>query len=72
MTEYATRGVGGGRGGEGGGGEGGRFGFLAHRIRIFEILLWDRKFYLTYAILPRLSRKKCSLVVLELTHMVVK
>ena len=28
---------------------------LAHRIRISEILPWDRKSYLTHAILPRLS-----------------
>ena len=27
--------------------------FLAHRIRISEILPWDRKSYLTHAILPR-------------------
>ena len=31
--------------------------FLAHRIRISEILPWDRKSYLTHAILPRLSRE---------------
>ena len=31
--------------------------FLAHRIRISEILAWDRKPYLTQAILPRLSRE---------------
>ena len=30
--------------------------FLAHRIRISEILPWDRKSFLTHAILPRLSR----------------
>ena len=30
-------------------------GILAHRIRISEILPWDRKSYLTHAILPRLS-----------------
>ena len=29
--------------------------FLAHRIRISEILPWDRKSYLTHAILPRAS-----------------
>ena len=29
---------------------------LTHRIRISEILPWDRKSYLTHAILPRLSR----------------
>ena len=29
--------------------------FLAHRIRISEILPWDRKSYLIQAILPRLS-----------------
>ena len=28
---------------------------LAHRIRISEILPWDRKSYLTHAILPRTS-----------------
>ena len=31
--------------------------FLAHRIWISEILPWDRKFYLTLIILPRLSRE---------------
>ena len=45
---------------------------LAHRIRISEILPWDRKSYLTHAILSRLSSKVCTLIVLELTHMVVK
>ena len=30
--------------------------FLAHRIRISENI-WDRKSYLTHAILPRLSRE---------------
>ena len=29
----------------------------AHRIGISEILTWDRKSYLTHAILPRLSRE---------------
>ena len=29
---------------------------FAHRIRISEILPWDRKSYLTHAILPRLTR----------------
>ena len=29
--------------------------FLAHRIGISEILPWDRKSYLTHAILPRTS-----------------
>ena len=29
--------------------------FLAHRIRISEILPWDRKSYLTHAILPSAS-----------------
>ena len=29
--------------------------YLAHRIRISEILPWDRKSYLTHAILPRTS-----------------
>ena len=28
---------------------------LAHRIRISEILHWDRRSYLTHAILPRTS-----------------
>ena len=31
--------------------------FLAHRIRISDILPWDKKSYLTHAILPRLSRE---------------
>ena len=31
--------------------------FLAHRIRISDILPWDRKSYLTQAILPMLSRE---------------
>ena len=44
----------------------------AHGIRTFEILQWDRNSYLTHVTLPRLSRKNCSLVVLEITHMVVK
>ena len=30
---------------------------LGHRIRISDILPWDRKSYLTQAILPRLSRE---------------
>ena len=40
----------------GGGGGGGELFFPAHRIRISEILPWDRKSYLTHVILPRLSR----------------
>ena len=44
--------------------------FLAHRIRIAEILPWDRKSCLADVTLPRLSREGCALVVLELTHMV--
>ena len=35
----------------------GRMVVLAHRIQISEILPWDRKPYLTHAILPRLSRE---------------
>ena len=31
--------------------------FLAHWIRISEILPWDSKSYLTHAILPRASSK---------------
>ena len=31
--------------------------FLAHRIRISEILPWDGKSYLIHAFLPRLSRE---------------
>ena len=31
--------------------------FLAHQIRISEILPWDRKSNLAHAILPRLSRE---------------
>ena len=45
--------------------------FLAHWIRISEILPWDRKSYLTNVNLPRLSGDGCTLVVLELTRMVV-
>ena len=33
------------------------FQLLTYRIRISEILPWDRKSYLTQAILPRLSRE---------------
>ena len=47
--------------------------FLAHWIRISEILPWDRKSYLSQAFLPRLSGEGLNtLVVLELRHMVVK
>ena len=46
--------------------------FLAHRIVKSENLHLDRNSYLTHAILPRLSREGCTLVVLELTHMVIK
>ena len=42
--------------------------FLAHQIRISEILSWDRKSYLTHVILTRLSREGYTLVVLELTR----
>ena len=45
---------------------------LARWIRIAEILAWVRNSYLTHVILSRLSREDCSLVVLELMHMVVK
>ena len=47
---------------------------LAHRIWISVILSQDRKPYLTHAILPRLSREGCTLVVLELkphSHQVI-
>ena len=39
---------------------------LAHRIRISEVLPWDRNSY------PMLSHEGCTLVVSELTHMVFK
>ena len=42
--------------------------FLAHRIRISEILPWDRKSYLTRVI----SHENCILAVLELMHRAVK
>ena len=45
---------------------------FAHRISISDILPWDRKSYLTNAILPRLSCESCTGFVLELMHMVVK
>ena len=46
--------------------------FLAQRIRKSESLAWIRNSNLSHVILPRLSQEDCSLVVLELTHMVVK
>ena len=47
--------------------------FLALRIRISDILSWERKPYLTHAILPRLPHKEYRImVVLELINMVVK
>ena len=46
--------------------------FLAHQIKISDILSWERKSYLTNFILPRLSSEGCTLAVLELTQMVVK
>ena len=49
-----------------------RFDFLAHQIRISEILPWNIKSYLTNAILHRLSRKDCTLFALTLPHTVVK
>ena len=45
---------------------------LARQKRISDILSWDRKSYLTHIILLRLSVEDCTLVVLELTLMVVK
>ena len=41
---------------------------LAHRIRITDIVSWDKKSYLTYDILRGLSREGCTLVVLEPTR----
>ena len=38
--------------------------FLAHRIRMSEIVLWDRNSYPTHVILHRLSREAFSLVAL--------
>ena len=50
-----------------------RTSILAHRIRISEILPWDRKSYLIHAILPRLSHEGFhTKVVLELMYIVVK
>ena len=40
--------------------------FLAHRIRISDILSGHRKSYFTHLIFPRLLRDGCTLVVLEL------
>ena len=45
--------------------------FLAHQLRISDILSWVRNSYLTNVILLRLSHEGCTLVVLELMHMVV-
>ena len=42
--------------------------FLAHRVRISAVLPWDRKFYLTHVMVPRLSCEGCTLVVFEITH----
>ena len=46
--------------------------FLANRMRASDILPWGRKYYLTHVTLPKLPRECCTLVVLELTRMVVK
>ena len=46
--------------------------FLAQWIRISENSAWVRNSNLTHVILPRLSLVDCSLVVLELIHMIVK
>ena len=46
--------------------------FLAHRIRISDILSLVRNSYLTHAILPRLSQEGRLMAVLDLKHMVVK
>ena len=46
--------------------------FLAHWIRISDILPWVRNSYLTHVILPRQSREDCSWVVLELRYMILK
>ena len=46
--------------------------FLSDQIRMPDILFWVRNSYLTNIFLPRLSREDCSLVALDLTHMVVK
>ena len=40
---------------------------LAHRIMISDILLWDRKSYLTHVVLPRLSREDYKIVCI-ITH----
>ena len=45
---------------------------LAHLMRISDILSSVRNSFVTNVILPRLWRGSCTLVVLELTHMVVK
>ena len=42
------------------------------RIWISQIITWNRKSYLTHVILSRVSRVHYSLVVVELTQMVVK
>ena len=46
--------------------------FSARQIRIHEGLAWDRNSYQNHAILTILWLEYCTLVVLELTHMVVK
>ena len=42
--------------------------FLAHRIRISEILPWDRKSYLSHVILHRLSCESCTYISCIGTH----
>ena len=42
---------------------------LARRIRISDILSWDRKSYLTLVILPRLSLEGCTLFCIG-THVI--
>ena len=46
--------------------------FFVQQKSISEILVWDRNCYLIPVILPRLSWEGCSLVVMELMHMIVK
>ena len=43
--------------------------FLALRIRMSDILSWDRKSYLTHVILSRLSGEGCTFLVLELMRL---
>ena len=45
---------------------------LARKMRMSDIVSWVRNSYLSHVILSRVSSESRTMVVLELTHMVVK